>query len=122
MKYILPLLFLVSFSCNSNKVVFDKIKSTETEVISAIDQINQDCYKDRKTIKTIENVVGKLMKIGDVMLISVGDSKRYQPCELPIKFDREGQEIVFSAIVKEIFQAERRMGTPVILTSISTPK
>jgi hypothetical protein len=119
MRIFVAFLFVSLFACNSNKVIQEEMIEVNTFEDQMIKMLDQECFEVRKTIKSLEDVEGKIIIIGDMVLIQVGETKRYQACEMPVAFKAEGVKIIFSADVKEIFQSERRAGTPIILTKLS---
>jgi len=78
-----------------------------------------DCLADRKNQETLANQKGSIIKVAEqyVILSKDGDS-RYLACNLPETYKKEGEKVVFTLIVKEIYLNERLMATPAYLTEI----
>lgn len=106
--YISILSFTLFFSCNH--------KTTNLESV-------EDCLPDRKDIKIHqmrEGVVKEVMS--DFFAITVGNSERYDPCNMDAKWKADGKKVKFTGIEKEIFPNERRAATPFLLTEIQEVK
>jgi hypothetical protein len=75
----------------------------------------------RKTIEMIKDVEAVIEITPSFTFINQknDDSKRYVACNLSNDI-KNGQKIVFSAEIKEIFPNERWAGTPIKLTSLTT--
>ena len=79
----------------------------------------EDCHGVRKSIRKITNQEAEILKIGNRYLISVPPgTRRFNPCEIPADLQKEGQKVLFSGVVLEIFPGERLMGSPFRLTAI----
>ena len=78
-----------------------------------------DCLADRKNQETLTNQQGSIIQVANqyVILSQDGDS-RYLACNLPATYKKEGEKVVFTLIVKEIYPNERLMATPAYLTEI----
>ncbi len=105
------------FACKTNST--NAVVQVQEETNAAMTTLNSDdCYKDRKTEKSIDNIEGSIMIIGGEYYLNCEGYKRYQPCNLPEKFKKEGAVVKFNGDVKEIFAHERRAGTPLVLTMV----
>ena len=103
-SYIFLLIVVFTIGCNN--------KATNSEQLV-------DCFPERKNIKThpmTEGIVKEVMS--DFFAITVGDSKRYSPCNMDAKWKVEGKKVKFKGIEKEIFPQERRAATPFLLLQI----
>lgn len=136
MKNLLSLLLIVcalvtmATSCNNKINSSDGRSETEQKVeeVSQIDKpemtphnMEEDCHGVRKTIRTISNLEGEIMLIGNNILISIPPgNKRFKLChvDIPKELKIEGLKVRFSGQVLEIFNNERLMGTPIRLTEI----
>ena len=106
--YILFLGFILFFSCNN--------KTTSLETV-------EDCFPDRKKIKTHQMREGVIKEVmTDFFAITVGDSERYGPCNMDVKWKVDGKKVKFRGIEKEIFPNERRAATPFVLADIQEVK
>jgi hypothetical protein len=108
-KYLL-ILFIFSISCSSK----NKIQSDSTS-------LKQNCYQDREVNSRIEREIGKIEFMLDAFFISTENS-RYQPCEMPDSFQKEGLVIIFSGETRKPLPNERRAGTPIHLEQIELQK
>ncbi|HEY9872516.1 MAG TPA: hypothetical protein V6D12_03735 [Candidatus Obscuribacterales bacterium] len=82
---------------------------------------SSDCtYDDRKTVNTVKNQKGKITLSGGIyVLVTEGtNSIRLGACNLPDAFKKEGQSVLFSGEVKEIYPNERWAATPFKITTI----
>lgn len=107
MKKILLAIILLASACKNE------------EVASELASISCD-YDSRKTVEMIKNVEAIIEITQNFTFINHknDDSKRYIACNLPSDI-KNGQNIVFSAEVKEIYPNERWAGTPIKLTSLT---
>lgn len=79
----------------------------------------EDCHGIRKSIRKVTKQEAEVIKIGNRYLISIPPgTRRFNPCEIPAELQNEGQKVLFSGIVLEIFPGERLMGTPFRLSAI----
>ena len=102
--YIFFIVVIFSISCNNKTATSEQL---------------EDCFSERKNIKThpmTEGIIKEVMS--DFFAITVGDNKRYSPCNMEEKWKIEGKKVKFSGIEKEIFPHERRAATPFVLTEI----
>ena len=79
----------------------------------------EDCHYPRKTIYTMENENGNIAFIANTYVIVTAEEKRYQPCELPTNYQKEGLSVSFTGDKLEVMAHERRFATPLRLHSIS---
>lgn len=130
-KSIAILFFLIigMVSCKSSKNDMKKEDITEKEILSvdasSSEEVQskedlEDCFHPRKTIRTIVNEEGKMLKVTGVYVIVSNIKGRYQACEIPEEFQKEGMEVTFSGDKLEIYPNERRIATPLRLTNISS--
>ncbi len=106
--YIFFLTVISSFGCNNKTVTSEAF---------------EDCFPERKNIKTHPTTEGIIKEVmNDFFAITIGDSKRYSPCNLDSKWKIEGMKVTFSGIEKEIYPHERRAATPFVLTEIKESK
>lgn len=95
---------LISTSCHQKMNTIDKF---------------EDCFPDRKNIKTHQMREGTIKEVmTDFFAITVGDSERFSPCNLTSEWKVEGKKVKFQGIEKEIFPNERRAATPFLLQKI----
>jgi hypothetical protein len=83
-----------------------------------------DCHSDRKTVGQLKSVHAKITSEGaEWTLVPIDDdSQRYGACNM-VDFEfEEGQEVVFSANIKEILPNERWAATPIVLTAFDLKK
>lgn len=81
----------------------------------------EDCYKDRNTVKIVSNRSAKVLKAGEYGILDCHEiGTRYQPCKLP-DWATVGQEVKISGVVKEVRENERLAGTPFLLSEIVKP-
>lgn len=119
MKSLYALLIVITIiSCNpkdnSKSGLADGIYPAEPNKF----QESEDCYSDRNTVKIVNSTPGKVLKAGKFGVIDcyeLGD--RYQPCSLP-DWAVVDVEVVVSGVVKEIFENERREGSPFLISEI----
>ena len=98
--------------------VFDKAPITTENAPTLQDE--EDCHGKRSVTQTLEEANGSIMKVTGMYVISMNDGNdRYQPCDLPKKYNQEGILVRFSGEVLEIFPNERRAATPFRLKFIA---
>lgn len=98
--------------------VFDKAPIT-TKGAPQLDDLKEDCHGKRQVSQTLEEVDASILKVGEKYVISTdGGNNRYNPCELPDKFKKDGILVRFSGEVLEIFPNERLIATPFRLKNI----
>lgn len=98
--------------------VFDKAPIT-TKGAPQLDGLKEDCHGKRQVSQTLEEVDASILKVGEKYVISTdGGNNRYNPCELPDKFKKDGILVRFSGEVLEIFPNERLIATPFRLKNI----
>lgn len=79
----------------------------------------QDCYADRKKEKTIEKEAAIVIKWQEFYLLSSDDgTQKWQPCEVPASFRKQGLKVYFSGDEMSVFPGERRAATPLHLSAI----
>ncbi len=90
----------------------------QKEDVATIDSM--DCYSDRKTIETIKDIEAVIEITPSFTFINQknDNSKRYVACNLSNDI-KNGQNIVFSANLKEICPNERWAGQPIVITSMT---
>ncbi len=83
-----------------------------------------DCYKDRKTVSSVVDVDAKLSMISDqwVMIPINDETQRYGACNMVEFAFKEGDEVTFTADVKEIAPNERWAFSPCVLKKFETRK
>jgi hypothetical protein len=80
-----------------------------------------DCLPDRKNQETLESQKGSIIKVADqYVILSQDGNSRYLACNLPEKYKKEGEKVVYTLIVKEVYPNERLIATPAYLTEISS--
>lgn len=75
-----------------------------------------DCYNNRETIKVIENIKGKIIKVNDNLWAIQPDgneTQRYGVCQFPEELKKENLNIIFSADIKKIAPNERFAASPI---------
>jgi len=77
-----------------------------------------DCLENYNDIKMITDQEGTIVLVTRVLMISYGESNRVNPCNLPDGFS-EGDQVVFTGVVKDSPKGVRLAGTPLKLTFIS---
>ena len=98
--------------------VFDKAPITNENVPTLQDE--EDCHGKRSVTQTLEEANGSIIKVAGMYVISMNEgTDRYQPCELPKKYNQECILVRFSGEVLEIFPNERRAATPFRLKFIA---
>ena len=79
-----------------------------------------DCYPERKTIETLINQSGTIIKVAETyVILSQDGNSRYLACNLPATYNKEGIKVKYALNVKEIFPNERLIATPAYLTEIN---
>ena len=79
-----------------------------------------DCYPERKTIETLINQSGTIIKVAETyVILSQDGNSRYLACNLPATYNKEGIKVKYALNVKEIFLNERLIATPAYLTEIN---
>jgi hypothetical protein len=79
-----------------------------------------DCYPERKTIETLINQSGTIIKVSETyVILSQDGNSRYLACNLPKTYNKEGIKVKYALKVKEIFPNERLIATPAYLTEIN---
>lgn len=97
----------------------DELDSSDNTSTKNSSLLNTDCqFDDRKNVGEIINTVGKIILAVRVFIIEMEDGQRFYPCNLPVKYRKEGQTVVFSGNMKEIKPNERWGGKPFQITSI----
>jgi hypothetical protein len=96
------------------------IAACQKENVAELSSISCE-YDSRKTVEVIKNVEAVIEITPSFTFINQknDDSKRYVACNLSNDI-KNGQKIVFSAEIKEIFPNERWAGTPIKLTLLTT--
>ena len=80
-----------------------------------------DCLAERKNHETLANQQGSIIKVGEqYVILSIDGVSRYLACNLPETYKKEGEKVMYTLIVKEVYPNERLMATPAYLTEIST--
>lgn len=94
----------------------------ENKDFSVQEELNQnDCYPDRKTIRTINDQEGEIFLIDNTnfgITCSDGD-KPLLPCNLPASLQKAGKKIIFAGIIKETKLEELWAGEPFVLLKIA---
>ena len=83
---------------------------------------NEDnCFSERKTIKTLASVEGVVEKVGKDMYVIYADgynNQRYSPCNLQDIWKVDGKKVRFSGKEKETYPNERWAGLPFVISMI----
>ena len=114
-KIILPITFIVL----SMIVESCSIKSKD-----GVDGLSlKDCYSDRKNQETISNIEVVIKDIADQLMLTPtkDDSQRYAPCNIP-KGYKNGDKLIVTLTLKEIYPQERWAGSPCLLTMVELIK
>jgi len=94
-------------------------KNTKPTVKSLVKETSlPDCLENYSDIKMVTDQEGTIVLVAREMMISFGDSGRFNPCNLPDGYN-EGDSVVFSGAVKDSPKGVRLAGTPFKLTFIS---
>ena len=95
------------------------IETAQSQPLSG--QPDSDCtYGNRRTVDTVKNQKGKVMLIGGVytILTEGNNGIRFGACNLTDALKKDGQAVLFSGEVKEIYPNERWAATPFKITAI----
>lgn len=80
-----------------------------------------DCLADRKNQETLANQQGSIIKVAEQYVILSKDGvSRYLACNLPETYKKEGEKVIYTLIVKEVYPNERLIATPAYLTELSS--
>ena len=80
-----------------------------------------DCLPERKNTDTLSNQSGSILMVAEhFVILSQNGESRYLACNLPETYKKEGEKVLFSLIVKEIYPNERLIATPAYLTEINS--
>lgn len=84
-------------------------------------QVVEDCYKERKTVRNVKALTGQIKKHGKNWLIISNEnpSKHYSPCNIPLSVQHLDMSVEFSGYEKEVYPNERWAGAPFVITSIN---
>ena len=110
---LLVVLLMVATSCNH------KTKKTILKEIEQDNVVNSDdCFPERKIVKTIKNQSANVMYFGEIVLLDCPEvGERYQACNVP-DWIKKDMKVTISGSVKAIKSNERRAGSPLVLTNI----
>jgi len=120
------LLVTILFSCNQKKnissettsITSNKTETTKTKVKATSTSFNNDCFNDRAVTKEVTNKEVTMTKALNMFMFSF-ENTRWQACEVPEEFHKEGMKVKVSGQVLEIRPNERRAGTPFNITALS---
>ncbi|MBK7007476.1 MAG: hypothetical protein IPH94_06910 [Saprospiraceae bacterium] len=106
---LLPLILaLINFSCSRS------VKKATNEM-----ELSQDCFADRAVEEVLTGIEADVVKWQDIWLLTSADhNHRWQPCELPEIYCKEGTKVRFTGEVMRIFPGERRVASPLQLNMI----
>ena len=80
-----------------------------------------DCLNERKSQETLTNQKGIIIQVAEqYVILSQDGNSRYLACNLPETYKKEGEKVVYSLIVKEIYPNERLIATPAYLAKIGS--
>ena len=82
---------------------------------------DENCFSERKTIKTLASVEGVIEKVGKDMYVIFADgynNQRYSPCNLQEIWKVDGKKVLFSGKEKEAYPNERWAGLPFVISMI----
>ena len=83
-----------------------------TEGVPQLNEI-EDCHGKRAVTQSLEEVNGMSTKVAGTFVISTDDgARRYNPCALPKKLNKEGMLVRFTGKVLEVRAGERLFATP----------
>ena len=81
--------------------------------------LSQDCFADRAVEEVITNIDAVVAKWQATWILTSTDKNhRWQPCELPEIYCKEGLRVKISGEVMRIFPGERRAASPMQLKMI----
>lgn len=106
-------------SCSQKKQlnVTDEVKQVQNKEEMQEQSTEEPCYPDREVTKEITEEKATMTKILDYYMFTT-ESRRWQPCDVPIEFQEEGLKVIVSGQVMSIFPYERRAGTPFRTTAL----
>jgi len=119
-------LLLLTTACNQKKnlstsestsSVTNTSQNAKTEAAESKMTYNNDCFSDRAVTKEVTDKEVSMTKVMNMFMFSY-DSTRWQACEVPTEYQKEGMKVKVSGQVLEIRPNERRAGTPFNITSI----
>lgn len=126
MRVLLTSIILLSLmACNQKKNIADgsSLQSNEKEIPKQTQSkevsYNNDCFSDRKMTKEVTDVTVKMAKVMDHYMFTF-DNTRWQACEVPMVYCKQGLEVIVSGQVLELRPNERRAGTPFKITDIKS--
>jgi len=72
------------------------------------------CYNDRETIKVLDNIKGKIIKVTDNLWAIQPDEKasRLGICQIPEELKKENLLVIFSGEIKKIAPNEKFAASP----------
>ncbi len=108
-SFILFLLFLNIVGCSLKGIIGHDGLATS------------DCLPERKNLETLSDQTGSIALVSDqYILLSQDKNQRYLACNLPESYKKEGLNIQFSLVIKEILPHERHIATPAVLKEVNT--
>jgi len=120
-KFIFLYMFCVTtvLSCSQKKQlnVTDQVQIVEQEPEKQEKSMTEPCYEDREVTKEVTDEKATITKILDYYMFTT-ESRRWQPCDVPTEFQKEGLKVIVSGQVMNIFPNERRAGTPFRTTAL----
>jgi len=114
-------------SCNQKKNlsntesgnnVVTKSEISKTEEIASSITYNNDCFSDRAVTNEVTDAEATMTLVMNMYMFSF-ENTRWQACEVPEAFHKEGMKVKVSGQVLEIRPNERRAGTPFNIISLS---
>ncbi len=79
-------------------------------------ELSQDCFADRAVEEVLTGMEAEVAKWQDIWILTSPDKNhRWQPCELPGIYYKEGIRVKFTGEVMRIFPGERRVASPLQL-------
>ncbi len=122
MKILLAILSLpLLLSCNQAPTKEATAKTIILPAEPSKFQQTEDCYKDRNTVKIVGLTSAKVLKAGKLGILDCYETgDRYQACMIP-EWATVGTEVRITGVAKEVFENERRAGTPFLISEINKP-
>lgn len=80
-------------------------------------------FAQRRTVQTLQNQEGQIVKLDSVNfgIQSATDNRMLLPLNLPVEFQKEGENVLFSGSVKEVGLNELFAGQPLVLIQLKKP-
>ena len=120
MKIVISLILALSLTaCNQKKNLSNPVSvSTSTEAKETSMSFDNSCFEGRAVTKEVTDVEVKMTEVMDMFMFT-HDNMRWQACEVPVAFQKEGMMVKVSGQVLEIKPNERRAGTPFKITALT---